>query len=43
MEQLMQWELTGETKALEKNQCSDTFVHHKFHTTRTGTKAGPPR
>jgi hypothetical protein len=33
MEQLVEWELAGETEVLGENLPQCHFVHHKFHMT----------
>jgi hypothetical protein len=43
VEQLVTWELAGETKVLGENLPQDTFVHQKSHMTWPGIEPGPPR
>jgi hypothetical protein len=39
MEQLVEWELAGETEVVGENLPKCHFVHHKFHMTWDGTRA----
>jgi hypothetical protein len=43
MEDLVEWELAGETEVLGENQPRRRFTHHKSHMTWTGLVPGPPR
>jgi hypothetical protein len=43
MEQLVEWELVGETEVLGENLPHFYFVHHKSHMTWPGIEPGPPR
>jgi hypothetical protein len=43
VEQLVEWRFVGETEVLVENMPQHHFVHHKFHTTRSGLESGPPR
>jgi hypothetical protein len=40
MEQLMEWELAGETEILGENLPQCHFVHHKSHMTSPDSKPG---
>jgi hypothetical protein len=40
VEQLVEWELTGETEILGENPPQGHFVHKKFHMTWPGIKLG---
>jgi hypothetical protein len=42
VEQLVEWELSGETEVLGENQPQCHFVHHKSHMTLTGIEPRPP-
>jgi hypothetical protein len=43
LEQLVEWELAGETEVLGENLPPCHFFHHKFQMTRLGLEPGPPR
>jgi hypothetical protein len=43
VEQLLECELTGETKVLGENLPQCHFVHHESHMTWPGLEPGPPR
>jgi hypothetical protein len=43
MEQLVEWELAGETQVLVENPPQCHFVHHKSHMTWPEIKPGPQR
>jgi hypothetical protein len=42
MEQLVEWELAGQTEVLWENLPQLHFVHHKWHMTWPGLEPGPP-
>jgi hypothetical protein len=42
MEQLVEWELAGETEVLGENLSQCHFLHQKFHITWPGIEPGPP-
>jgi hypothetical protein len=43
MEQLVEWELAGETEVLGENLPQCHFVYQKSHMTWPGIEPGPPR
>jgi hypothetical protein len=43
VEQLVDWQLAGETEVLGENLSQHHFVHHKLHMIRPGLEPGPPR
>jgi hypothetical protein len=43
VEKLVGCRLAGKTEVLGENLPQRHFVHHKFHMTRPGFEAGPPR
>jgi hypothetical protein len=43
MEQLVEWELVGETEVFGGYQPQCHFIHHKFHFTWPRIEHGPPR
>jgi hypothetical protein len=43
VEQLVEWELAGETEALGENLPQHHFVHQKSHMTWPMIEPGPPR
>jgi hypothetical protein len=42
VEQLVEWELAGETEVLGENLVPMPFLHHKSHITRSRIEPGPP-
>jgi hypothetical protein len=41
-EQLVEWELAGETEVLGENPTQCYFVHHKFYMSLPGLEVGRP-
>jgi hypothetical protein len=41
LEQLVEWELAGETEIFGENQLHCHFVHYKFNMTWHGIESGP--